>query len=124
MARMLVVDDEAPLREMITQMLQRDGHQVVTATDGNAALGILSKDKDGFDLVMLDILMPNKDGIETTMEIKRRFPGAKVLAMSGGRRSISANFNLSSAELMGADAILPKPFDWQALRTALQGLLG
>lgn len=121
MARILVVDDEPALREMVRQMLQRDGHQVDTAGNGVEALQRLNETR--YDLMVLDMLMPGKDGIETTLETKKNFPGMKILAVSGGRRAISAQFNLQSASLLGADATLPKPFDWAALRTTVNKLL-
>jgi len=121
MARILVVDDEAPLREMVRQMLQRDGHRVDTAGNGIEALQRLNEAR--YDLMVLDMLMPGKDGIQTTLETKKIYPEIKILAVSGGRRAISANFNLSSAGLLGADAALEKPFDWAALRAAVGKLL-
>lgn len=122
MANVLVVDDEAPMRDMVTQMLQRDGHQVTTSDEGGAALALMQSHR--FDLVILDVLMPGKDGIETTLEIKAQYPDTKILVMSGGRRAISAEFNLNSASLLGADASLQKPFDWSGLRGKLTELLG
>lgn len=122
MANVLVVDDEAPMRNMVTQMLQRDGHQVTTSDEGGAALDLMKTHR--FDLVVLDVLMPGKDGIETTLAMKEQYPDTKILVMSGGRRAISAEFNLSSASLLGADASIQKPFDWNGLRGKLAELLG
>ncbi len=121
MAKILSVDDEPQLRDMVKQMLERDGHQVTTAKEGGDALQKLSEQH--FDLMILDMLMPGKDGIETTMEARKLYPHLKILAVSGGRRAISANFNLSSATLMGATAMLEKPFDWNKLRAAVSELL-
>jgi CheY-like chemotaxis protein len=121
MANILIVDDEAPLRDMMTQMLQRDGHSTTTACNGIEALQRLQE--HSFDLMILDMLMPGKDGIQTTLEARKIFPQLRILAVSGGRRAIPARFNLSSASMLGADASLEKPFDWDALRQAVTTLL-
>ncbi len=121
MLSILIVDDEQAMRDMVSQMLQRDGHRVTTANEGGAALRMMQTQV--FDLVLLDVLMPGKDGIETTLAMKEQYPDTKILVMSGGRRGISAQFNLSSANLLGADAVLAKPFDWTALRQAITALM-
>ncbi|QEP43783.1 response regulator [Ectothiorhodospiraceae bacterium BW-2] len=120
MARVIVMDDEQSMRDMVRQMLTKDGHQVTIASDGGE--GLKTMRGGGFDLAIIDILMPGKDGIETMIEIKRSYPTTKIIAMSGGRRGIKASFNLDSAVLMGADATLPKPFEWPQLRSAVQKL--
>lgn len=117
MARMLIVDDDPAMRDIISQMLERDGHQVVATSDGYGALASLGQRPA--DLAVIDILMPGMDGIDTIVEIRKHHPGLKILAISGGRRGVSAEFNLESATMLGADGILRKPFDWHELRQAL-----
>lgn len=121
MKKILVVDDDAQMRDMISQMLEREGYVIACAADGNEALRRYRQTAS--DLVVLDILMPNKDGIETTMELKREFPGIRILAMSGGRRALSPQFNLDSAEVLGVDATLPKPFTREQLLKAVREAL-
>ncbi|MET0026904.1 MAG: response regulator [Candidatus Thiodiazotropha sp.] len=120
MAKVIVIDDEASMRDTLTQMLIQDGHSVTTADDGNSAMEAIQSHQ--FDLAIIDILMPGKDGIETMVELKKLRPETKIIAMSGGRRNISADFNLDSAHLLGADGVLKKPFNWNELRGALEAI--
>lgn len=118
MAKILIVDDEESLRDVLTQMLRRSGHTIITASDGEQALGIC---KTGMpDLIITDIIMPNKDGIQFITEILKINKYTPIIAMSGGRRAVTAEFNLDSAELLGVRAVLAKPFTIEQLREALQ----
>lgn len=107
---------------MLAKMLQADGHSVATAADG--ALALQQLDQVQPDLIITDILMPNLDGVETILALARRGSVTPVIAMSGGRRAISADFNLASASLMGVAAVLAKPFTRQGLREAIGQALG
>ncbi|MET0067800.1 MAG: response regulator [Candidatus Thiodiazotropha sp.] len=120
MASVIVIDDEASMRDTLTQMLIRDGHSVATAENGISAMEAIQN--HNFHLAIIDILMPGKDGIETMVELKKISPSTKIIAMSGGRRNISADFNLDSAHLLGADGVLKKPFNWNELRQALEAV--
>ena len=106
---------------MLVEMVQREGHQVSTATNGDEALAAIEHSRP--DLLITDILMPEKDGIELIMELARRDMRIPIIAVSGGRRSISLEFNLESAKLMGVRATLPKPFSRDQLRTAIADAL-
>lgn len=121
MARVLVVDDDELFRSMLTEMVGREGHQVSTATNGHEALKAVSLQRP--DVVITDILMPEKDGIELIMELAQLGARIPVIAVSGGRRAISSDFNLESARLLGVCATLGKPFSREALRQALQQAL-
>ena len=103
MARILLIDDDELLRDTVLQMLELDGHKVSEASDGEAGLQRFG-DGRGFDLVITDILMPGIDGTRVTIELRRRRPDIRVLAISGGRRVLSSEFNLQSASLVGASA--------------------
>ena len=107
MAQILIIDDEPNMRSMLRQMLHQAGHQVSEA--GNGAEGIDSYERDPPDLVITDILMPKKEGIETIIALHRADPDLPIIAISGGGRSGGTNF-LSSAKKLGARHALWKPF--------------
>jgi CheY-like chemotaxis protein len=118
MAKILVIDDEEQLRDLLKQMLTRDGHEVMTAYDG--VEGIRCFDQFHPHVIITDIIMPNKDGIEVITELLCRDSNIAIIAISGGRRAITAEFNLESAELLGVKGILSKPFTREQLREAVQ----
>ena len=122
MSKILIVDDDELFRAMLIEMVQREGHQVSAAVNGNAALTAIEQSRP--DLIITDILMPEKDGIELIMELARCESRIPIIAVSGGRRSISLEFNLESAKLMGVRATLPKPFSREQLRSAITDALG
>lgn len=117
MAHILLIDDDEQYRAMLTQMLTRDAHRVTIARDGEEGLRLAGQVKP--DLIITDILMPNKDGIEAIMALNRAGNGVPIIAISGGRRFISADFNLRSAALVGVKATLAKPFERADLRRAI-----
>jgi CheY-like chemotaxis protein len=117
----LVIEDDLEFREPLVNMLMKDGHTVAVAAHGAEALQLLNAIRA--DLIITDILMPKMDGIETIVELSRSGDAAPIIAMSGGRRSISADFNLASAGIMGVRATLAKPFSRAELRGAIQRAL-
>lgn len=123
MAHILVADDDEDIRALVEMMLTQDGHTVVTAEDGMKAGMIFRRDK--FDLVITDIIMPSQDGIEFIASILTSFVSedTPIIAMSGGRRKITSDFNLSSAQTMGVTATLKKPFSHLDLRKAVREAL-
>jgi CheY-like chemotaxis protein len=122
MAKVLIVDDDELFRTMLTEMVSREGHQVAVAVDGNDALRQVGRSRP--DVVITDILMPEKDGIELIMLLSQQEHKIPIIAMSGGRRAISPEFNLESARLMGVSSTLNKPFNREALRRAIQDAIG
>ncbi len=122
MARILLIDDDDILRDTLLQMLELDHHQVTEAVDGERGLQRFG-DGRGHDLVITDVLMPGMDGTRVIVELRRRRPDIPVLAISGGRRVLSPDFNLQSASLAGANAQLGKPFTRAALQSAVQAAL-
>ena len=118
MAHILVVEDELAFREPLVKLLTNDGHLVAVAGNGVEALHLLKTIRP--DLIITDILMPKKDGIETIEELSRLGNAVPIIAMSGGRRSVTADFNLASAEFTGVRASLTKPFSRAELRGAIQ----
>ncbi|HXY99484.1 MAG TPA: response regulator [Stellaceae bacterium] len=107
MATILVIDDEAAIRRLILRVLRPRGHALLEAEDGEQGL-MLMKDRP-LDLIITDIYMPGKEGIETIREALDRAPGTKIIAMSGGCGSRNLMF-LDMAETFGAQASLAKPF--------------
>ena len=120
MARILIIDDDAAVRRIMRRVVERMGHTVEEAADGAMGLSLFRQGK--FDLVVTDLFMPEKEGIETIMEIREESPGVKILAVSGGM-TLDRMGPLEDAEVLGADASLPKPFAIQDLTSAVQTLL-
>ena len=118
MSKILLVDDDALLRDTMRQMLELDGHHVTEAPDGRVGLS-LCRQARSFDLVITDMLMPELDGAQFIVELRRLHPTMPVLAISGGRRALSPQFNLETAGLLGATRQLSKPFDRAALRASV-----
>lgn len=122
MAHILIIDDDLQFRQMLATMLQADNHRVAQAGDGEEGLRQVAQSSP--DLVITDILMPKVDGIEFVVELRRCGKNIPVIAISGGRRSITAEFNLDSASLMGVNDTLPKPFSREDLRSSIRKVLG
>lgn len=116
--RVLVVDDNPDIRGFIEVLLEGAGYEVACAGDGDEALGLLRE--RGADIVITDLFMPERDGLETIQALKRHFPGIGVVAISGDRRTAGEVDYLSVAEVAGADCVLRKPFSSQALFEAVR----
>ncbi len=119
MTRILVVDDDVEMRQMLRLMLEREGYMVVEAKDGNEA--IESYRNKPADLIIMDIIMPEKEGIETIMELRRDFPDVKIIAISGGG-SVPPGKYVRMAEQLGAQRSFTKPFDRRELFKAIREL--
>ena len=120
MARILLIDDDDSFRSMLRLKLTYFGHTVMEAHNGKEGLELLPQ--ANADLVMTDIVMPEKDGIEVILELKQIQPNLKIIAMSGGAR-ISSATHLLVARQLGAAKVLPKPFTNEALIAAISELL-
>lgn len=107
MACVLVVDDEESVRHMLRRLLEGADFQVREAGNGNEALRVL--DEGMVDLIIIDIIMPEKDGIETIIEIRRRRPDLPIVAISGGSQAPKMDY-LETARKLGANYTLRKPF--------------
>lgn len=101
-----VIDDDARLREAICSILKYAGYATVQAEDGAIGLALVAREKPA--VVVTDIIMPNREGIETIRMLKEKFPSIPVLAMSGSQ-SPGRNY-LEWAEAIGADDCVAKPF--------------
>lgn len=120
MAHILIIDDDKSLREMLRTALELDGHEVEDVSDGFAA--IRRYGQNPADLVITDIIMPGKDGIEIIFELHQANPDIKIIALSGGGR-IEATSYLGIAEKFGASRTFIKPFDYDELMAAVSELL-
>jgi CheY-like chemotaxis protein len=106
-ADILIVDDEELVRSMMRTALQRAGHRVAEAANGAEGLDLLAREK--FDLAIIDLIMPEKEGIETIVQARRRGLDVKIIAASGGG---AAKLDLLPlAEKSGADHTIRKPFN-------------
>ena len=120
MANILVVDDNEEILKLQTEILSRSGHQVATAANGDEAVRLFRAGQ--FDLVITDLIMSDKEGIETIRDLRKLNPALKIIAMSGGGR-LSAEDNLFIAQSLGASHTLAKPFSSQELLEAVNRLL-
>lgn len=121
MASILVVDDEEPIRLLMRQALERADFQVQDAKDGKEALERYRRNPT--DLVIMDILMPGQDGLESIIQLRREFPTAKVIAITGGSEMIGVLNYLEVAKMLGARRTLHKPFDLKDLVEAAEAEL-
>src|SRR4029079_13410804 len=106
MATIMVIDDEASIRSLLRDVLEKAGHKVVEAKDGREALSLYQKDRA--DLLIMDLLMPEVDGLEATLQLTREYLDTKIIAMTGAQGD--RNF-LDVAKLFGARRVFEKPFD-------------
>jgi len=108
MKKILVIEDNAIVRNTMMRILQAAGYDVVTANDGLEGVALFRQETP--DLVISDIIMPQQEGIATIRQILAESPGTKIIAISGGGRIGNTDF-LQIARKMGAVDALPKPFD-------------
>lgn len=119
MARLLLIDDDESFRSVLKVSLEQMGHTVTEAGDGR--IGV-ERFQDGvFDVVITDLIMPDKEGIETIMDLRRLDPSVKIIAMSGGGRVTSVDY-LQIARQVGARQILAKPFLYEDIKAAIEQL--
>lgn len=121
-AKILVIDDEASIRGIIRDMLEGEGFTVLEAPDGAVAMQRCREQP--VDLVITDILMPEKDGLEVIREIRRSAPSTKVIAMSGGGGSQAQVRFLDMAGRLGALRTIQKPFAMTAFLDTVREVLG
>jgi CheY-like chemotaxis protein len=124
-SRILVVDDDADICEVFSNVLRAAGHEVRLASDGAEALRVFESWRP--QLVLLDLFMPNVDGLEALRAIRETSGAVKIIAMSGGwagpRRSSPVDV-LEQALALGANAVLAKPIDGVVLRRTVDAVLG
>lgn len=115
MARILVIDDDETLLTTLEVSLTDAGHAVVTASDGLKAAKLFRAEP--FEVIITDIVMPNGEGLETVITLRREFPEVRIIAMSGG--ATNSKMYLDMAARLGAHRTLNKPFSLGELTTAL-----
>jgi len=130
MARIIVIDDEKDVRDVLKEVLERAGFDVEIAANGDDGLELLGN--KGADVVITDIIMPGKNGVETVHEIRKNFPNTRVIVISGGGNvtpmdyepsAIKTSAYLASAAAAGADVTLTKPFDRREILDAVNQLI-
>jgi DNA-binding NtrC family response regulator len=120
MERILIIDDEQQIRSMLRLMLERDGYEVVEAPDGIE--GIRAYRQKPTDLIITDLIMPNKDGIGMIIELQKEFPDVKIIAMSGGGLNKPDGY-LKGAKKLGAACTLTKPIDREKMLRAVKNII-
>lgn len=131
MTRVIIIDDEEDIRIVLKEIFVRAGFDVEVASDGAEGMNLIRE--TGADLVITDIIMPGVDGVQTAYDIRMEFPNTKIIVMSGGGNAgpidyepsaISTTSYLASAEAVGADMTMTKPFDREELVKAAKDLTG
>jgi CheY-like chemotaxis protein len=120
MARILIIDDESQIRSMLRLMLERVGYEIAEAPDG--VEGIRQYREKPADLIITDLIMPNKDGIGMIIDLKKEFPEIKIIAMSGGGVNRPEGY-LDGAKKLGATRTLTKPIDREEMLKAVKETL-
>ena len=120
MARILIIDDEPQIRSMLKLMLEREGYEVVEAPDGVEGIKIYRQNPA--DLIITDLIMPNKDGIGMIIDLKKEFPDVNIIAMSGGGLNKPDGY-LKGAKKLGAACTLTKPIDREEMLRAVKNIL-
>lgn len=120
MAKILLVEDDDLVRDMLTQVLKRASHDVISAANGEEATAFLKKNEP--DLMITDIIMPKKSGITLISEVKGGHPNMEIIAISGGGRLDPTGY-LDLSESLGASVSFEKPIDNSALLMAIDLLL-
>ena len=131
MGSILIIDDEEDIRDALQMVLESVGHEVKVASNGNEAVEL--QRGEPADLIITDVIMPGKDGVDTIKEIKQEFPGIRIIAISGGGgvqpteyvpEAITTTAYLAAAKEAGADMVFTKPFERKDLIQAVDDLFG
>jgi CheY-like chemotaxis protein len=121
MPRVLVIDDDEQYLALMEAMLARMGYEVLAADNGKQ--GIRMCENTRMDLVVTDVVMPEMEGLEVIMELRRKCPDVKIIAISGGGYNHPTDY-LNLAAGLGADSTLTKPFSNKDLLESIKQLLG
>jgi len=122
MKKILVIDDDIQFNKMVCMILDNAGYEVRSAHDGVEGLQLFMKERP--DLVLTDLYMPEKEGLETIMELRQADNNIKIMVMSGGSPHMDMAEMFNMAGMFGADATLPKPFDITIFLQKVNELLG
>lgn len=121
MHRVLIIEDDEFVMNMLKQTFERSGYEVGTASNGR--IGIQLYRRKPFDVVITDLIMPEMEGIETILNLRKRYPDVKVIAISGGGRNRPDDY-LHLAKKLGAMRTFIKPVDRNHLLDAVKQLIG
>ena len=121
MARILVIDDDVLVLDMLYESLTSEGYDVLRASNGKEGLKLYRKEP--VDLIITDLIMPEKEGIETIIELRHDFPDVKIIAISGGGR-IGTKDYLNMAKIFGVQQTFTKPVGRKQLLDAIKELIG
>ncbi len=119
MHRILIIDDDAPMRAMLRETFVLNGYAVDTASNGQEAEALYNRNK--YAIIITDIVMPEKDGIEVILDLLKKDNGTQVIAISGGARITAADY-LVTADKFGVAATFQKPIDRRALLAKVKEL--
>jgi len=120
MTRILVIDDDAQIRGMLKFMFEEAGYEVMTAPEGEAAMKL--HHETPADLVVTDILMPGKEGVETIIGLRKESPAIKIIAISGGG-AVGSQVYLDLAKKFGVHRTFAKPLDLKELLESVRELV-
>jgi DNA-binding response OmpR family regulator len=121
MPKILVVEDDQQFRNVLIQLFKRENYEVSGCIDGSDAIKMLKNET--FDVIITDIIMPNKDGMALIVELRRDQPNMHIIAISGGGRDIDPLNPLKIAEKVGAEFTFTKPFKLKELLGAVKTLV-
>lgn len=117
----LVIDDSSDIRVLLTDLLEEAGANVTACEDGKEAISQLGQSE--FDIVITDILMPQKDGVSVIRALKEEEKPIPILVISGGSQTLSSHWLLKITQTMGVEAVLHKPFEPDELLTIVSRLV-
>ena len=121
MSEFLVIEDDEGVRTILCKILESLGHQVQPAKNGEEGVSMFKKKQTPH--VITDMLMPEKEGLQTMSELRKISPDVKILAISGGGSAMNATSCLELAGNMGANRVLEKPFDFHQIQDAVEQLI-
>ncbi len=119
MKRILIIDDETSVRILLKKMLEKEDYEVFEAQDGNKGMDLYKKFNP--DLIITDLVMPEKEGLETIRELRKENSEIVIFAISGGGRIIPDTY-LNLAEKLGANRTFSKPFDTDEMLSAIKAV--
>jgi len=120
MTKILLVEDDDDVREMVFQILTREGYQVTQTDNGRKALEVF--EEEPADLVITDLIMPEKEGLEMIRDLMQQYTGVRIIAISGGGRLDPGDY-LRTARVFGARKTIHKPFGRTELLEAVETVL-
>ena len=120
MVRILVIDDDEQVLDMLYESLTREGYDVLKASNGEQGLRLYRE--ESVDLIITDLIMPKKEGIETIIELRQDFPDVKIIAISGGGRAGTKDY-LHMAKIFGVQRTFTKPVAREQLLEAIKELI-